>query len=150
LLGYEKRMLKAEDFSDDKKDAGEIGAGHTVTAFYELVPTDKTSPAGDVRKLKYQKHEAAELTGDDARSICTVYLRYKKPDGDTGIETNFLGFDEGKKYTQASDDFRFAAAAASFAMILRDSRYKGNATLASVEELAKAAKGPDKEGYRAE
>jgi Ca-activated chloride channel family protein len=151
LLGYEKRLLKAEDFKDDKKDAGEIGAGHAVTAFYELVPAGKTSPAGKTDPLVFQKPgEPAKVDAELAKATCLVKLRYKRPDGDTSAEVKFPGVDQGKKYAQASDDFRFAAAAASFAMILRDSPYKGNATLASVEELAKAAKGADREGYRAE
>ena len=151
LLGYEKRMLKTEDFKDDKKDAGEIGAGHTITAFYELVPAGKTSPAGKTDPLVFQKPaEPAKLDADLAKAMCLVKLRYKQPDGATSTEVKFPGSDEGKKYTQASEDFRFAAAAASFAMILRDSPYKGNATLASVYELASAAKGSDPSGYRAE
>jgi len=151
LLGYEKRMLKTEDFKDDKKDAGEIGAGHTITAFYELVPAGKTSPAGKTDPLVFQKPaEPAKLDADLAKAMCLVKLRYKQPDGNTSTEVKFPGSDEGKKYTQASEDFRFAAAAASFAMILRDSPYKGNATLASVYELASAAKGSDPSGYRAE
>jgi Ca-activated chloride channel family protein len=151
LLGYEKRMLKAEDFKDDKKDAGEIGAGHTVTAFYELVPAGKKSPAGKTDPLVFQKPgETSKVDADLANATCLVKLRYKQPDGDTSTEVKFPGVDQGKKYTQASDDFRFAAAAASFAMLLRDSQYKGNATMASVEELAAAAKGADREGYRAE
>jgi Ca-activated chloride channel homolog len=151
LLGYEKRMLKAEDFKDDKKDAGEIGAGHTITALYELVPAGKTSAAGKTDPLVFQKPaEPAKVDPDLAKAVCLVKLRYKQPDGDKSTEVKFPGVDEGKKYTQATEDFRFAAAAASFAMILRDSPYKGNATPASVLELAQAAKGSDPGGYRAE
>jgi Ca-activated chloride channel homolog len=151
LIGYEKRMLKAEDFKDDKKDAGEIGAGHTITALYELVPPGKSSPAVKTDPLVFQKPAApAKVSPELEGAVCLVKLRYKQPDGDKSTEVSFPGKDEGKKYTQTSDDFRFAAAAASFAMILRDSQYKGNATPASVLELAQAAKGPDPGGYRAE
>lgn len=151
LIGYEKRMLKNEDFKDDKKDAGEIGAGHTVTALYELTPPGMSTPAGKTDPLAFQK--AAEPLVVDfelAKAVGLVKLRYKQPEGSTSTEVSFPAYDEGKKYTQASEDFRFAAAAASFAMILRDSPYKGNATLSSVHELAQAAKGQDPGGYRAE
>lgn len=151
LIGYEKRMLKNEDFKDDKKDAGEIGAGHTVTALYEIVPAGKTSPAVEVGPLAFQKPaEAAKLDPELAKATCLIKLRYKQPDGDKSTEVSFPGKDEGKKYTQASEDFRWAATVASFAMILRDSPYKGNATPGSVLELAQAAKGYDPGGYRAE
>jgi Ca-activated chloride channel family protein len=151
LLGYEKRMLKAEDFKDDKKDAGEIGAGHTVTALYELTPPGMSTPASKTEPLVFQKPaEPAKVSPELANAVGLVRLRYKQPEGSTSTEVSFPAKDEGKKYTQASEDFRFAAAAASFAMILRDSPYKGNATLSSVHELAQAAKGQDPSGYRAE
>jgi Ca-activated chloride channel family protein len=149
LLGYENRMLRAEDFKDDTKDAGEIGAGHTVTALYEIVPAGKPMSLPDVDPSKYQSQgqvtEAAK-----SGELLTVRIRYKEPTGDTSKPLEFPVQEQMKKLTQSSQDFRFAAAVALFGMILRDSKYKGNGTLDLVWELAAEAKGEDKGGYRAE
>jgi Ca-activated chloride channel family protein len=161
LLGYEKRMLKAEDFKNDKKDAGEIGAGHTITALYELVPAGKTVPGPAVdpsefaakrpaEPSKFESDKPAKSDDELAKAVFRVRMRYKQPDGKDSTEIRFTAIDEGKSYVKASEDFRFAAAVASFAMILRDSQFKGNANLAAIHELASAAKGPDPGGYRAE
>jgi len=149
LIGYENRMLRKEDFRDDTKDAGEIGAGHTVTALYQVVPVGVEIGAAFAGELKYQK--PAALT-DAARGdeIMTVKLRYKKPDGEKSTLMSFPVADPGRKLSQATQDFRFAAAVASFGMILRDSKHKGAYTLEAVLELAGSAKGDDTEGYRAE
>ena len=151
LVGYEKRMLRNQDFNDDKKDAGEIGAGHTVTCLYELVPTGQPINVPGVDPLKYQK-PATPFPADAAgtRESLTVKLRYKQPDGDTSKLLARSVTDEGKSYNQASEEYRFAAAVASFGMLLRDSVNKGNATFGSVLELAEAARGDDKGGYRGE
>lgn len=156
LIGYEKRMFAAEDFNNDRKDAGEIGAGHTVTALYEIVPAGMESGIArlPVDELKYQKRPArpsapATLAGN-SREMLTLKLRYKKPDGEKSLLREYTLMDQGKKFEQASSDFRFAAAVASFGMILKDSEYKGRANFGSVLEIAREAKGSDAEGYRAE
>jgi Ca-activated chloride channel family protein len=152
LIGYENRLLKTEDFRDDTKDAGEIGAGHTVTALYEVVPVGVEVPHGaDVRPLKYQQpKELSESAMTD--EMLTLWLRYKAPDSDSsdGNELAFPIRDPGAQFGEATDDFQFAAAVASFGMLLRDSEYKGQVTYAAVEEWAHAAKGEDRSGYRGE
>jgi Ca-activated chloride channel family protein len=155
LLGYEKRALAAKDFHDDRKDAGEMGAGHTVTALYELVPADAAAPvAGEpkVDALRYQP--AAEPKpvpkGVKPNEAFVVKMRHKKPDGDVSTLRELPVLDAPVGYDRASEDFRFGAAVASFAMLLRESPHKGNATFAAVIELADAAKGHDPGGYRAE
>jgi Ca-activated chloride channel family protein len=153
-------MLAAEDFNNDKKDAGEIGAGHTVTALYEVVPVgvgnDDSRPAVD--DLKYQspgeksvqKPEPAPESGEFNDELLTLKLRYKKPDGDTSKLLEFPLKDDGRKLSRASDDFRFAAAVAGFGMLLKDSEHVGHWTFQEVRKLAQSAKGEDREGYRAE
>ena len=147
LIGYENRLLSKEDFNDDTKDAGEIGAGHTVTALYEIVPAGKGIQIPGVDPLRYQ---AAIQTTQLAESgeLLTLKLRYKQPDGQTSQLLEFPVRDSGKVYSQASQDFKFAAAVASFGMILRESPYRGNATLSGVLELAEEGKGSDPHGYR--
>ncbi|MFZ5833570.1 MAG: vWA domain-containing protein [Planctomycetota bacterium] len=151
LVGYENRMLAAEDFNDDKKDAGEIGAGHTVTALYEIVPAGKTVDVPSVDPLRYQT--PARANDDDdvlSNEMLTLKLRYKAPDGDTSRLLEFPLVDEGAEFGRASRDFQFAAAVASFGMLLRGSEHKGSATYGAVLEIADSAKGADKHGYRAE
>jgi Ca-activated chloride channel family protein len=128
LLGYENRVMANADFRDDKKDAGEVGAGHTVTALYEVVPVD--APADD--------------------AMVTVRLRYKQPEGDTAKELEFPATDAGGSFDSASEDTRFAASVAAFGMLLRGSRHAGQASWALVDELARGAVGKDRGGYRAE
>ncbi|MBI3180161.1 MAG: VWA domain-containing protein, partial [Deltaproteobacteria bacterium] len=148
LIGYENRMLRAEDFADDSKDAGEIGAGHTVTALYELVPPGAPLPGGKVDPLKYQ---AQPQPTDAAASgeLMTVKLRYKDPEGTESKLLSFPVKDPGQAFAAASTDFRFAASVAAFGMVLRSSTHKGDATLPQVAELGAAALGPDKHGHRA-
>jgi len=149
LIGYENRVLRAEDFNDDEKDAGEIGAGHTVTALFEIVPKGTPSNTPSVDPLKYQRPLAS--TEEASRSeLLTVKLRYKEPDGETSKLLERPVRDEGNSYASATQDFKFAAAVASFGMILRDSPHKGNATFDSVLELAREGVGADRHGYRAE
>ena len=127
LIGYEKRLLRAEDFHDDKKDAGEIGAGHTVTAFYELVPPGKEGSLPKVDALKYQapgRWSAASASNE----ILTLKLRYKLPQADTSELLTFPVAGPEKPLAEASPDFRFAAAVACWGMLLRDSEHKGQAT----------------------
>jgi Ca-activated chloride channel family protein len=154
LIGYENRVLAAEDFNDDKKDAGEIGAGHTVTALYELVPAGSPQALASidlpgVDELKYQKPAvASEAAASD--ELLTLKLRYKEPDGDTSRLVEYPAIDRGLEVRQASRDYTWAASVAMFGMLLRDSPHKGSATLAAVLELAESSKGHDKSGYRAE
>ena len=149
LIGYENRMLRAEDFNDDTKDAGEIGAGHTVTALYEIVPAGGEIDVPAVDDLKYQQQTRptdAGVSGD----LLTLKLRYKQPDEDKSSKLEFPIRDKGKSYSYASTDFKFAASVASFGMLMRESEHKGNATFDSVVELAEEGKGQDKHGYRKE
>ncbi len=151
LIGYENRMLAKEDFNDDKKDAGEIGAGHTVTALYEIVPAgvEVDAVAPEVDALKYQKKlKPTEAANSD--ETLTVKLRYKAPDGDTSTLVDFPVVDAEKSFTEADEDVRFAAAVAGFGMKLRRSEYAGTWTLADVEKVAESAKGSDRFGLRAE
>jgi Ca-activated chloride channel family protein len=162
LLGYENRMLRTEDFNDDKKDAGEIGAGHTVTALYEVVPTGKPVDVAAVDDLKYQRPAAdpsrSRLGDDDkdanaadiSNELLTLKMRYKPPQGDASRKLEWPVTDDGKSFSAAGGDYQFAAAVAGFGMLLRDSQYKGNLTYAAVLELAQAGIGEDKHGYRSE
>jgi Ca-activated chloride channel homolog len=154
LIGYEKRMLRKEDFNNDKVDAGEIGAGHTVTALYEVVPVGAASnPAASVPPvdpLKYSTNERSTSTGaPSSDEMLTVKLRYKKLDEDKSELIERAVTDTNETFERAPVDLKFAAAVAEFGMILRDSEYKGNGTLDAVVEWAQQAKGNDPNGYRA-
>lgn len=161
LIGYENRLLAKEDFNDDTKDAGEIGAGHTVTALYEIVPASlplDAKPQPLVDSLKYQNEVAVAAPLPDANlapaaqthEVMTVKLRYKKPDGNVSQLIEVPVKDEGKKLKAASREFKFATAIAGFGLLLRDSAYKGQLTWDSIRQLARDGKGPDKNGYRGE
>jgi Ca-activated chloride channel family protein len=149
LIGYENRVLEDQDFNDDTKDAGEIGAGHTVTALFEVVPSGVPMDIPGVDPLRYQ---TPIETTSRARSgeILTVKVRYKEPDGDTSllIETPVRDSEDG--FESASADYRFASAVAAFGMILRDSPHRGTATLDDVIGIADSSRGPDVNGYRGE
>ena len=149
LIGYENRLLKKEDFDDDKKDAGEIGSGHTVTALYEIVPAGAKEETSEIRKLKYLETtiKSEARTTDE---VLTVRIRYKEPDGDTSKLVTVTLNNDPAALDKSSDDFRFASAVAMYALILRDSRYKGDASLSEVSALAKSAIGDDPYTYRAE
>jgi Ca-activated chloride channel family protein len=149
LIGYENRMLRAEDFRDDTKDAGEIGAGHTVTALYQLVPAGLETQIPQAEPSKYQKGgEPTEAAESD--EVLTLRLRYKAPAADASEEVSFPVTDPQKSLEDASGDFKFAAAVAGFGMLLRDSQHKGAATYDLVVELAQAGKGEDPSWYRGE
>ena len=156
LIGYENRVMAAADFRDDRKDAGEIGAGHAVTALYEIVPAGAAAPAaGGPEPLKYQSRpEAAAAPAGPAAPVSgemlTVKLRFKRPDGDTSTLLEAPLTDAGGGFAAAPADFRFAAAVAAFGMRLRGSSHAGTATLADVATIAGGALGPDAGGYRAE
>ena len=151
LIGYENRMLAKEDFNNDKKDAGEMGSGHTVTALYEVIPVGTaTDLLEDVDKLKYQKDVQPFSKSSYKDEIMTVKFRYKAPDGDVSKLIEQPVKDNRVSFANASDNFRFAAAVAEFGMLLRDSEFKGDASFKNVVKTARAAKGTDAEGYRAE
>jgi Ca-activated chloride channel family protein len=151
LIGYESRLLADRDFNDDTKDAGEMGAGHCVTAFYEVVPVGvKFSGAGKIDDLKYQINKKTTqnnilLTSPE---LLTVKLRYKAPDGDTSQKIELALTDN--KRNNVSADFHFAAAVAMFGQLLTDSDFKGNATFDKVISLAKSGLENDENGYRRE
>lgn len=150
LIGYENRMLAAEDFNDDTKDAGEIGAGHTVTALYEIVPAGQ--PVGNappVDGLKYQS-PAKDIDVERFDDLLTVKLRYKQPDSDTSSKLEFPLQDNDSRFEQTDEDFRFAVSVAGFGMLLRDSEYKGNLTYQQVIDWAQNSLGKDRFGYRRE
>jgi len=178
LIGYENRLLAAQDFNDDTKDAGEIGAGHTVTAFYEVVPAGVDIELPSVDPLKYQAPVSPSATADSGE-LMTVKLRYKEPDGDTSKLIEMPVTDTGLALADASDDFVFAASVVSFGMLLRgagtpstpplarggeehallpnEGRYGDNGpetlggfTFEAVVEMAQGSMGDDPHGYRAE
>jgi Ca-activated chloride channel family protein len=148
LIGYENRMLKKEDFNNDKVDAGEIGAGHTVTALYELIPVGQPFPdVPEVDVLKYQVPTSPASEGNEA---LTVKMRYKQPDGDTSSKLEFPLSADALKRNDPSRDFRFASAVAGFGMLLRESEQRGSISYDQVISLAESALGDDRLGYRAE
>ena len=154
LVGYESRMLNKEDFNDDSKDAGDLGAGHTVTALYEIIPVGVDNHFGGVDKLKYQVERSIDVvrnvfTASNNNELLTVKLRYKQPNSDTSerIEVPVLTSEIDK---QSSKDFQFAMSVAMFGQLLKESDFKGNATYQDVLKLAKAGIGKDEHGYQKE
>jgi Ca-activated chloride channel family protein len=147
LVGYENRVLANEDFNDDAKDAGDMGAGHAVTALYEIVPVGVRSDVkvGSVDPLRYQ--ERFDGRGGDDQDWLTVKLRYKAP---TGSTSQLLQETVQRETSRPSEDLRFASAVAGFGMLLRESEHMGRTTFRSVLALARGARGSDEEGYRAE
>ena len=150
LIGYENRKLAARDFNDDTKDAGEIGAGHTVTALYEVVPQGVELDLSAVDPLKYQQPLAMKRQNSDSNEMLNAKLRYKLPDKDTSNLLKVPVTDGGADFESASEDFRFAAAVASFGMLLRNSEYKGSSSFAGVRAMAENAQGNNRGGYRSE
>lgn len=151
LIGYENRMMAKEDFNDDKKDAGEMGSGHTVTALYEIVPAGVQSRfLSPVDTLKYQSNIDLFSRPVPGNEMLTVKFRYKEPDGETSKLIEHPLVDNRNDISIASNNFRFAAAVAEFGLLLRDSEFKGVATLRNAYYLAQTAKGNDSQGYRAE
>jgi Ca-activated chloride channel family protein len=146
LIGYENRMLADEDFNDDAKDAGEMGAGHTVTALYELLPPG-TDSIPEVDQLKYQKVVHSENFTDE---LLNIKLRYKKKGKNDTSLLSIAVFDTGTVFDLTSDDFRFASAVASFGMLLRGSHQNSTLTYQNVISAAQKSRGIDHEGYRAE
>ena len=157
LIGYENRMLAKEDFNDDKKDAGEIGAGHTVTALYEIAPPGAKPAMPSVDPLKYQQ-TAPRATSEPflpgSNELLTLKLRYKAPDAPLEQGTSklleFPVTDSDESFANASQDFKFASAVAGFGMILRDSPHRGTITFDRVIEIAQEGSRRDDNAYRAE
>ena len=141
LIGYENRLLNPEDFTDDTKDAGEMGAGHTMVAFYEIVPNkDGTVDGTD---FKYQ-----DVTVKDSGDIFTVHLRYKLPDSDTSEQAQNISETEISQLP--SENFNFASAVVEFALILNNSEFRADASLNNVIARTLENRGADEFGYRAE
>ena len=149
LIGYENRMLEAEDFNDDKKDAGELGAGHTVTALYEIIPQGVESAfIKNVDELRYQ--QSGLTSSSDSDELLTVKFRYKRPKEDTSRLITQILKDREVDIDATSNDFRWSAAVAEYGMLLRDSEFKSQASYNQILTLALGSQGEDKEGYRAE
>ncbi|MCF8299376.1 MAG: von Willebrand factor type A domain-containing protein [Saprospiraceae bacterium] len=145
LIGYENRILNKEDFNDDKKDAGDIGCGHTVTALYEIIRADSDEEISNVDELEYQKVKTTS-----SNNLMTVKLRYKKPDEDVSkLIVQRVKVSDIKK-SNTSDNFNFAVSVAEFGMLLRDSEFKENSSFTQVLRIAKQSKGKDEYGYRSD
>ena len=149
LIGYENRMLKSEDFNNDKKDAGELGSGHTVTALYEIIPVGVESKFFKVDDLKYQTSKI-DSKASNTNELMTVKFRYKKPDGDVSKLIVHPLVDNNRSLEKTSDNFRWAASVASFGMLLRQSEFINGFSEDGILRLAEGAKGVDKDGYRTE
>lgn len=152
LIGYNNRRLAAEEFNDDTVDAGEIGAGHTVTALYEVVPVDAPAPipAGSVDSLRYQSVSATDMTPEHAHELMVVKLRAQPPGGGRSELHEFPLIDGGTSFEQASPDFKFAAAVAGFGIQLRQLPAGAQFSLAEVGNWARAGIHSDPGGYRRE
>jgi Ca-activated chloride channel family protein len=150
LIGYENRRLNNEDFEDDKKDAGDMGSGHSVTAIYEIIPAGiESTYLGKVDPLKYQENQ--NLTNAaNSNEVLTIKLRYKLPDENTSRLMEEVVHDEHTTFDKTSDNFRLAASIAEFGLLLRQSNFKGKANFEHIISTAKSARGNDEEGYRAE
>ncbi len=149
LVGYENRLLNNEDFNDDKKDAGELGSGHTVTALYEIIPAGSQELTASVDSLKYQRTVYTPRSTAN-NEVMTIKFRYKEPKEDHSLLITEVVPDKKAGFASASNDARFSAAVAGFGMLLRDSQFKGNSSFHSVLAMARASKGKDEDGYRAE
>jgi Ca-activated chloride channel family protein len=149
LIGYDNRLLADRDFNDDTKDAGEIGAGHDVTALYEVVPVGVAPPGGDVDDLRYQTPRRTAGAGNDGE-LLTVKLRYKQPDGRRSRLLAQTVPAEVTPWRFASDDLRFAASVAAFGMLLRESEHAGEASWEQIDAIARSTLARDPGGRRAE
>jgi Ca-activated chloride channel family protein len=149
LIGYENRLLKDEDFNNDKKDAGDLGSGHTVTALYEIIPVGVESEFFKVDELKYQKNKI-DPNAYKSKELMTIKLRYKQPDKNVSKLIVHPLNDSNADLSKTSDNFRWSASVASFGMLLRESEYVKDFTYDRVVQLAEGARGKDKEGYRIE
>lgn len=150
LIGYENRVLNNEDFDNDQKDAGELGAGHSVTALYEIIPVGVESKfLAEDKNLKYQQRDLTP-TATRSNELLTVKFRYKAPEADNSQLLEEVVMDKHVDLNKTSDNFRWSASVATFGMLLRNSEFKGAATYEQCKKLAAGARGKDTEGYRAE
>jgi Ca-activated chloride channel homolog len=157
LVGYENRILRREDFNNDRKDAGEMGAGHTVTALYEIVPAGEPVPDGEVDPLKYQRpaEPPARTIATNSTELMNIKVRYKAPDdksdaGEEAAKSRLLEFPVRETGSRMTANLGFAAAVAEFGMLIRRSAYKGTGTWQHALALAREHRGSDPDGYRAE
>ncbi len=151
LLGYEDRILNKEDFNNDRKDAGDMGSGHTVTALYEIVPAGiKDDYSVSVDPLKYQKTDKVQNSSSATNEMLTIKFRYKQPDSMVSKLSQAVVNDNPENLNNTSADFKFAAAVAEFGMLLRDSQFKQKSNYDQAISLARAGKGEDNDGYRSE
>jgi len=154
LVGYEDRLLAKEDFNNDAKDAGDMGSGHTVTAFYEIVPVGVNDDySNSVDPLKYQKPAtatAAATSSPYSDELMTIKFRYKQPGSDQSKMSMVTVKNRPVSFNSTSADFRFASAVAEFGMLLRGSEFKQGSSFGQAITIAKAAKGNDEDGYRSE
>jgi Ca-activated chloride channel family protein len=149
LIGYENRILKSEDFNNDKKDAGELGSGHTVTALYEIIPVGVENDFLKIDELKYQQRRV-NPAAKQSDELMTIKLRYKKPDQEVSKLIVHPLIDADTPLTKTSENFRWSASVAAFGMLLRQSEFVKDFTFDQVVALARNSKGADEEGYRAE
>jgi Ca-activated chloride channel family protein len=153
LIGYENRALRPEDFNNDLKDAGEMGAGHTVTALFEIVPRGGRVPGPSIDPSVFQQAPAPRATpppASNSNDLLVLRVRYKKPDESESTRMDVPLPDRRRGFNDASSDFRFAASVAAFGMILKNSQYRGDVTLPWVLDAATGSRGQDRSGYRAE
>jgi Ca-activated chloride channel family protein len=148
LIGYENRVLADEDFNNDKKDAGEIGSGHAVTALYEIIPSTSNEITDNIDSLKYQK--LINSSTAQSNELMTVKIRYKELNDTTSKLIEEPLFDKQVAFENVSNNFKFATSVIEFGLLLKDSKYKGTSNYNDVVAMAKIAKGDDEEGYRAE
>lgn len=150
LIGYENRLLEAEDFNNDNKIGGDMGVGHVVTALYEIVPVGvNSSMVGTVDPLKYQKPKTTEVL-NSSTELATVKFRYKEPQGSKSKVQQQIVYNNPVKFDKSSLDLQFMSSVAELGLLLRDSQYKQGANFESLINRARASKGVDYEGYRAE
>jgi Ca-activated chloride channel family protein len=152
LIGYENRILQDEDFNNDKKDSGDLGAGHTVTAIYEVIPvgTASETEVSGVDPLRYQTNRIVAPAAAENNELLFVKLRYKDPDSETSKLISQKVYDRPVELEATSNNFKFSAAVAAFGMVLRESEHRGEANLEQVLQLANQSRGSDAAGYRAE
>lgn len=148
LIGYENRVLANEDFNNDKKDAGEIGSGHSVTAIYEIIPSSSNEVIDNIDSLKYQKLTTSSTS--QSNELLTIKFRYKEPNDTTSKLIVETLLDEQLPFLTISKNFKFATAVIEFGLLLKNSKYKGTSNYKEVIAMAKLAKGDDEDGYRSE
>ncbi len=148
LIGYENRLLNDEDFENDKKDAGDVGSGHTVTALYEIIPTGVKTDYLTKKNLKYQETKLSPAS--ETQELVTLKLRYKQPNDKQSKLMEQLVYDKTTPFDAVSDNLKLSASVAEFGLLLRNSDFKGAASFAHVIETAKKTLASDSEGWRAE